>query len=123
MTREEAIADIRDNIKTVVGGISLDMAIEALEQEPCIQEKQANADKIDAVYIDGFKAGYSQARFDLEQEPCEDAISRKAVLDKIRAEIDEQYDRVHPYNISCADGLEMALEIIDKHKAESEDEE
>ena len=27
------------------------------------------ADKIDAVYIEGFKAGYSQARFDLEQEP------------------------------------------------------
>ena len=37
MTREEAIADIRDNIKPVVGGISLDMAIEALEQ----QEKTA----------------------------------------------------------------------------------
>lgn len=34
MTREEAIADIRDNIKPVVGGISLDMAIKALEQEP-----------------------------------------------------------------------------------------
>ena len=31
MTREEAIADIRDNIKPVVGGKSLDMAIEALE--------------------------------------------------------------------------------------------
>ena len=34
---------------------------------------------------------------------------------KVKAEIDEQYDRVHPYNISCAEGLEMALEIIDKH--------
>ena len=33
MTIEEAIADIRDNIKPVVGGISLDMAIEALEQQ------------------------------------------------------------------------------------------
>ena len=41
-------------------------------------------------------------------------------LDKIRAEIDEQYDRVHPYDISCAEGLEMALGIIDKYKAESE---
>lgn len=37
------------------------------------------------------------------------------VLDRIRAEIDEQYDRVHPYNISCAEGLEMALNIIDKY--------
>lgn len=34
MTRKEAIIDIRDNIKPVVGGKSLDMAIEALEQEP-----------------------------------------------------------------------------------------
>lgn len=51
------------------------------EQEPCIQEKQANAGNIDAVYIDGFKAGYSQARFDLEQEPYEDAISRQAVIE------------------------------------------
>lgn len=34
MTREEAIADIRDNIKPIVGGISLDMAIEALKQQP-----------------------------------------------------------------------------------------
>ena len=30
MTREEAIADIRDNIKPIVGGKSLDMAIKAL---------------------------------------------------------------------------------------------
>lgn len=34
MTIEEAIVDIRDNIKPVVGGISLDMAIKALEQMP-----------------------------------------------------------------------------------------
>ena len=47
----------------------------------------------------------------LEQEP---------ILDKIRAEIDEQYDKVYPYNISCAEGLEMALGIIDKYKSESE---
>ena len=44
-----------------------------------------------------------------------------AVIDKIRAEIDEEYDRVHPYDISCAEGLEMALNIVDKYKAESED--
>lgn len=32
MTREEAIEDIKKNIKPIVGGKSLDMAIEALEQ-------------------------------------------------------------------------------------------
>ena len=46
-----------------------------------------------------------------------EALESKDVLDMILAEIDEQYDRVHPYNISCAEGLEMALEIIDKYKA------
>ena len=51
-----------------------------------------------------------------KQEP------KTEVLDKIRAEIDEQYDRVYPYNISCAEGLEMALEIINKY-TESEDKE
>jgi hypothetical protein len=33
-------------------------------------------------------------------------------LDDVKAEIDEQYDRVHPYNIDVAQGLEMALEIL-----------
>ena len=42
---------------------------------------------------------------------------RKAIED-IKAEIDEQYDRVHPYDISCAEGLEMALNIVDKYIAE-----
>lgn len=48
----------------------------------------------------------------LEQEP---------ILEKIRAEIDEQHERIRPYNIYTAEGLEIALEIIDKFKAESED--
>jgi hypothetical protein len=53
------------------------------------------------------------------------SVMRKAIihgipLDKIRAEIDEQYDRVPPWG---AEGLEMALEIIDKYNAESEDKE
>ena len=50
------------------------------------------------------------------------SMKQESVLDKIRAEIDVQYDRVHLYNISCAEGLEMALEIIDKYKAKSEEE-
>ena len=51
------------------------------------------------------------------------ALEQENILDKIRAEIDEQADRVYPYDISCSDGLEMALGIIDKYKAESEDKE
>ena len=40
MTRKEAIIDIRDNIKPVVGGKSLDMAIEALKFQSEYEESQ-----------------------------------------------------------------------------------
>lgn len=51
------------------------------------------------------------------------SLEQQDILDKIRNKIDEQYDRVHPYNISCAEGLEMALGIIEKYKSESEEKE
>ena len=46
MTREEAIVDIRDNIKPIVGGKSLDMAIEALEQEPIFDKIRAEIEQL-----------------------------------------------------------------------------
>lgn len=49
---------------------ALEMAIKALEQEPkTIQEKQAESEKYDKAFDDGYKNGYAQARFDYEQEP------------------------------------------------------
>ncbi len=84
MTREEAIKYgtewLKDEYLDAKDGAFITIALETLEQEPCIREKQANADKIDVVYIDGFKAGYSQARFDLEQETCEDCVSRNDAM-------------------------------------------
>ena len=50
------------------------------------------------------------------------AVDNGTPLDDVKAEIDEQYDRVHPYNIDVAEGLEMALGILDNiGKAESEE--
>lgn len=48
------------------------------------------------------------------------AVKSLEAWEKVTAEIDEQYDRVHPYNISCAEGLAMALGIIVKHLQEVE---
>ena len=51
-----------------------------------------------------------------EEFPIVDKFVKDSIneaLDKIRAEIDEQYDRVRPYNIDVAQGLEMALGILD----------
>ena len=123
MTNAEIIKGLKA-VRTIHNGNYapfIDEAIKELEQNPCIQEKQANADKIDAVYIDGFKAGYSQARFDLEQEP---------ILEKIREEIkskkfgltDTEDGRRIQSDIHAGfdGGIECALQIIDKYKAESE---
>lgn len=59
-------------------------------------------------YFDGVGVGWKEGREDL--------------LDDVKAEIDKQYDRIRPYNIDVANGLEMALEILDNiGKAESEE--
>ena len=59
------------------------------------------------VYFDGEAYGWEQGR--------------KALIDDVKAEIDEQYDRIRPYNIDVAEGLEMALGILDNIGKESED--
>lgn len=51
----------------------------------------------------------------------DDAIRKGVPLDDVKAEIDEQYDRVRPYNIDVAQGLEMALEILGNIGKESEE--
>ena len=53
----------------------------ALEQQPkTIQEKQAESEKYEKAFDDGYENGYAQARFDYEQQPCEDCVSREEVI-------------------------------------------
>jgi len=44
-------------------------------------------------------------------------------LNEIRTKVYDQYDSMLPYNICCAEGLAIALDIIDEYVAESEDKE
>ena len=93
MTREEAIRRLKNIsshaihtieeesfIMSLDDGIAIKMAIEALEPKT-IQEIQAESEKYQKAFEDGYEQGYAQARFDYEQEPCEDAISRQYLLD------------------------------------------
>lgn len=70
----------------------------------------------------------SKCRYDLSQN-CNNTDCLNCVLDKIRAEIEQEYNRL---SVTRADetlelgeclGLKMSLKIIGKYKAESEDEE
>ncbi len=56
----------------------------------------------------------------LKQQPCDDAISKQDVLDKIRTEI-ENIDLLAEY--TRGDIKRMALAIIDKYKVKGEDKE
>lgn len=59
----------------------------------------------------------------LEQEPSEDAISRQALLDDLRAEIEQNaYPIIHGVN-NHEKGMTLygIMQIIDKYKAETED--
>lgn len=47
----------------------IELAYKNTVGEPTIQECQAESDKIDAAFHDGYNHGYAQARFDYEQEP------------------------------------------------------
>ena len=119
---------------------ALDMAIKSLEHEDILDKIKAeidshcsdNRDRNDGLYIamkiiDKYKSKGEKKMSEISETEIE-AMTKEQnymrgykdgksdVLDKIKAEIDKQYDRVQPYNISCAEGLEMALEIIDKYR-------
>ena len=120
MSREEAIADIRDNIKPVVGGKSLDMAIEALEQEPCtdaISRQAAINVAIDAV--DDWDGGCNLSR----EEYIRKALERlrpvtpqytDAEIQKMQdfefAEIQKAYEIGKAENIDVLDKIRAEIE-------------
>lgn len=77
-------------------------------KEPTIQERQAESDRWQKAFDDGYQNGYSQASFDCRQD-----------LDKIRAEI-EQYWKYCDDNIQTPT-LRGVKQIIDKYKGETEE--
>jgi len=96
---------------------SLDMAIKALEQEPCGDEiiltKEEYRKLLSSEFDNGYAKGYREA---LEQE------EQESILDKIRTEIEQNaYPIVHGVNNhELGMTLYGILQIIDKYKAESE---
>lgn len=101
MTREEAInqfQDAKDGYKEYLTDEALDMAIRALEQEPCEESVADDKPHIKGDYFDGFKNGLRTAKWR---------------YDKIRAEIIELRSRQNVGVLEC-------LDIIDKYKDESE---
>lgn len=51
-----------------------------VERPKTIQEKQAESEKYEKAFDDGYENGYAQARFDYGQQPCKDCISREEAI-------------------------------------------
>lgn len=86
MTREEAIAFFKDMNECTYGNLeAVEMAIKALEQEP--SREFEDYENCKECRKDWTKCGTCSVMMqwikDNKQEPCEDCISKKAVLDKI----------------------------------------
>ena len=87
MTREEAIANLKMISVAFVEPVTkeqgkliddtFDMAIKALEQEPCEDCCNGNQEEKAKLCQKSYLAGMEHSK----QEPCEDAISRQAVLE------------------------------------------
>ena len=75
--------------------------------------------------IDIDEQTYNKARRYITELEIKDILTvRKAIrkgvkleteLEEIKAEIGKQYDRVEKDNLYCAEGLEMAYNILDNH--------
>jgi hypothetical protein len=137
MTREEAIAELNTfkiGAKSELGENALDMAIKALEQEPC--GKDINVSATDAISREAVEDAIiwndekREMLDEIQKLPSVQAKQKTEVLDKIRAEIEKTISR---YTISRERGAmgqvewsdrlikeSEVLEIIDKYKAESE---
>lgn len=62
---------------------ALTMAIQALSQEPTIQDKQAESEKYQKAFDNGYANGYAQAMFDYEQQPCDTSMEQALLLEVI----------------------------------------
>ena len=112
--------------------IALDMAIKALEQQPCEDciSREATIDAIYKKYIGGKDAIKNAPINDLYAEGLADAVDavwdmpsvtpkaeQKAILDKIRAEMEQIPDTMGVSYNQYVSKIDV-LQIIDKYKAE-----
>lgn len=123
MTREEAIKILKAKINTMEDGAIccnygndkevFDMAIKALEQEPCEDcvSRQAVMEYIKNCTIDlGYENGTNMVLDVISNMP---SIQPKTdVLDKIRAELNSLHNGCGLFN----DGVDATLKIIDKYR-------
>lgn len=100
----------KDNCQVAVRNMPIDKMqkicaiIGEEEQQPkTIQEKQAESEKYQKAFDDGYENGYAQARFDYGQQPCEDMRdateeerkSTKDYIDSISKPTGLQFDDIY----------------------------
>ena len=117
MTKLEAIAFFMDMDECTYGGSEpIQMAIEALKQEPCEDEIILTKEEYGQLLSNEFDNGYAKG--------YREALEQDSALDKIKAEIEELDGKyvigdygIYGENIPKYVRLWDVLQIIDKYKA------
>jgi hypothetical protein len=108
MTKLEAIAFFMDMDECTYGSSEpIQMAIEALKQEPCEDEIILTKEEYGQLLSNEFDNGYAKG--------YREALEQDSILGKIRAEIEDltyYCCEVHPRTV-----IDDVLDIIDKYKA------
>lgn len=96
-------------------GTAIDMAIKALEQQESktMQEKQAESEKYEKAFDDGYENGYAQARFDYEQQSCE---SMRDATEEERKSTKDYIDSISKPTGLQFDNIYEELDFVQPHK-------
>ena len=125
MTREEAIAKLKNFADHCYPNEEFLMAIKALSAEPCEDciSRQAVLDTLDTTdkFMDEER---TVETYKALLKECYETLSpvtpkQSDVFDKIRAEIEQTADEEQKHDEKWAIGLRYAVKIIDKYKAEN----
>lgn len=131
MTREEQTISNLKKLKSFHNGsygTDIDMAIKALEKEPCEDAisrqavinltKGCNNALVEPRIFDSHNSGTIFKHYITELPPV-NPQSKTDVLDKVRAEIDKIYER-EGHSFDCLNALDDLKEFIDKYKDKGE---
>ena len=115
MTKLEAIAFFMDMDECTHGGSEpIQMAIEALKQEPCEDEIILTKEEYGQLFSDAFGNGYAKG--------YREALEQDSILDQIKAEIKEWYWQADKQALAkdpcVVDAMiDLFIRTIDKYKA------
>ena len=101
LTHEIYIVSGRNKYLVTDQAVKAVKAIQTLEQEPKQADIEQKAQEYEKAFMDGFESCSDLFTRNKEQQPCDDAISRDAVIDALSeyVSLEEYEDKSHTFTV------------------------